>query len=91
MRGLLIGWRLLPLPNESGNGLVVKSTLPAWFNLRVPISSPDVSSSLGDAASLSGERLPSLSLDVDDGGVGGNEKLATFFVNNIKYNKLMKW
>jgi hypothetical protein len=79
MRGLLIGWRLLPLPNESGNGLVVKSTLPAWFNLRVPISSPDVSSSLGDAASLSGERLPSLSLDVDDGGVGGNEKLATFF------------
>ena len=76
MRGLLIGWRLLPLPNESDNGLVVKSTLPAWFSLRDPIWSP--ASSLGDAASLSGERLLSLSLDVDDGGVGGNAKLAIF-------------
>ena len=87
MRGLLIGWRLLPLPNESDNGLAVKRTLPAWFNLRVPISSPV--SSLGDAASLSGERLPSLSLDVDDGGVGGNEKLAIFFHNDMKHNIIM--
>lgn len=72
MRGLLIGWRLLPLPNKSGNGLLFSRTLPVWFNLLVSLPS----SNLGDATSLSGDRLPSLSLDVDDGGVGGNEKPA---------------
>lgn len=74
MSGLLIGCRLLPLLNESDMDLVVKSTRPDWLILRfLPSSSV---SNFGDKTSRSGERLPSLSLDVDDGGVGGNKKLA---------------
>lgn len=71
-----MGCRLLPLLNGSESGFEVKSTRLAWTILRALASSP--ASSLGDIVSLSGERLPSLSLDVDEGGVGGNTKLAFF-------------
>ena len=43
-------------------------------------------SSLGDTASRNGDTLPSLSLDVDDGGVGGNMNLPVKSHSSLESN-----
>lgn len=81
-----MGWRLLEEPKGSlaadtlairtrpfcDGGILVRPTLT---------TTTSSASSFGETTSRMGERLPSLSLDVDDGGVGGKIKLPTSIIN----------
>ena len=87
MSGLLIGCRLLTDVNESPVMLLLlqllllievlacRTLLLAAIRRLTSMTTISSGSSLGDTASRSGDTLPSLSLDVDDGGVGGNMNL----------------